>query len=273
VTELLAPLITLWSFAANQDEVAIVARIYNKPSEHRASHYEIYLCGLHGEHRRAVAQPTDPYPRLWWADHRHLRWADSISQFGLAADKLHVASEYDTVSGRVRTVQIRGAEFADKTLQLFIRPPATIHSTERALDSTFAIGEDIASGTLSRGGQSQKIKIDGSDQGALLGVHFDSQSNSIWICTELGFSTWGPTYDIYRLNWQDASLEHEIYGHKIDFSPRRQLYAGVEHRELAKYSSRKQVWVANAFIGNWQTKKEWIVLGGMVEAISIALRP
>ncbi|MDR3691899.1 MAG: hypothetical protein P4L46_21140 [Fimbriimonas sp.] len=268
-----AAALTLSPAANNRDLVAVVARIYYKSGDKRVSRSGIYLCGLHGEHRHLIARPPFENAVIWWRDRNHLRWAPTADRYGTGTQRTYAAFDFDIRRMQAQQIVVSATELSHSLQSQFLHAPASFDIQIGSKKAQFKMGESIGTCRLAIGGKDAAVSCSVDDPGDLMGYLFDARSKRLWLCTELGFSTWGPTYGIYLFDSRRVELVSKIGGHEIDFSPRRDLYAGVEHRDLAPYTSAKKVWVARAFAGNWQTGEEWTVLDGLAEATWVALRP
>ena len=124
---------------------------------------------------------------------------------------------------------------------------------------------------LSTGSHHTVLDLDGANP---TGVSFDRTSNRLWFYDWNHDSTDGTWLWLYRLDWQNQKAIPIIAeASDFDFSPHRKIYAAVATRRLADYTKTKSVWVAKAWVGNWETGKSWTIVGGLAYAISIAVRP
>jgi len=264
-----------WAFSsqtrsvARPIEVAFIAEIYRKRGDYDHSRPRVYICGLHGENRRAIPGVAN-MEGIAWKDADHLVWfARANPDFGDADLKLI----YSLKTGKTTITHLKANQSADdvplSNEQKFSDKIAV--SSDPSHPGTFQMGDDDNRWKLKRDGHTKTVDFgDGEPRGILS----DEAHNCVWFYDWGHVSSGGTWQSLYRLEWSTGKIQ-KVFDNAcdFDFSPRRDLYATVDNFHLPPNAKVRWPKFAKAWVGNWVTGRKWPVLEGETFATSIALRP
>lgn len=250
-------------------DIAIAARIYTSPSSKRKSHLALYLCGIHGEHLHRLTQPSGDVILVRWKDANHLQWLSTDPKKNSSNME---QGQLDLSSGQVVRTQVQtidGAIWHASEVQ-FRAEQKSYDSMDPKHPGRFGFTEDQQAWVYRSNGKEQTFP---TSDGSPHGIVFDGMTNRLWTI-QWTHSPDGSHFGLSRFDWTKHKLipifeEAESF----DFNPNRPLYAAVATRGLADYPGKRTVWVAKAWVGEWESGKRWTMLDGLAYATSIAIRP
>ena len=256
---------------SGRDEVAMVARIYARAGSGYRSQAALYLCGLHGEHRHKLSMAGPLVYKVMWRDHDRLVWLTGVTEKD--GSESNQQDEYNIRTGKLSREKIMAVDGAlwDRSEGQFKQGTEAYDSTDKAHPGRFGwTGAHEGWGYTVNG----KTTAIGADILSPRGMIFEPAKNRLWYRDWTHNSTDGSWNAVYRFDWVSRK-PHLIFdgADSFDFTPDRKIYAAVATRNLATIQGRKRVWVANAWLGNWETGKRWTILNGLAYATSIAIRP
>lgn len=262
--------------------VAYVARVYHRAGDRRLSHHQVYLCDLHGGHRRQVTRGPHECRVVRWLDHATLAWTrDDGTLWRMRVD-----------GGRPTLWKRTKAGWIDRSLPNELRLPGEpVFPLDRSY--RYAKGKltpiDNAGGWVGaapgcdvrRDEQTDEL-IDGkgrpvlptSRSGESVATAFSGPAKGdLWVMGWSSMSSWG---EYYRLSRYDRRTGRVLWqrdeNEDLDFRPDRTRYARTTVRNVSPLG-KVGVWTAATYVGDWRTNREWPITKGLVEAWTISLRP
>jgi len=139
-------------------------------------------------------------------------------------------------------------------------------------------------GTDSNGGgwgsEAPVFRRDGKDHTFLIGPEVtrlvpSRRDPDISWCVTGSYAGSGGSHEwIYQLDWRTDQAKCVVRDLlDIDFQADSRYYAGVTTDKVTRPVGKKMVWARDVVAGDLQTVKRWIVLGGLVHAMSVSIQP
>lgn len=254
--------------------LAYIARYYYPPSSRKASYFCVYIAGLHGEGRRRITPANQDAYDIAWQDRNHLivsfERGSKIEErmWDLRTGKSTVlrAEPSETRRGRAHSI----SSIATRSLYT---GGITISRNHPGQRSFHAIGHKV---DIEVDPKQIRLTPTGNydSEGDIQRCAYDPSSDTLWLFSWSAVSTYGEYGTAYQLDWKSGRIA-EIVKDVVDLDsdPSRRLFSAVRHRDLVRYDSKRRVWAAKSWVGNWKTGQRWTLTDGIVWTTHVALRP
>ncbi len=278
------------AIAKSPFQVAYVARYYHPPGDKRESHFQVYVCDIHGTRRKQITFGNKDCEAVCWSDQNTLTWLQGEDSWTAKFPKL-VPIRLGPVGGenaRQMRVGITGdinpippwtEQDTDEQGNEVWHPKGQQPVAKIGIDEGTQVHTDVPGGgyeegaasIVQRGGRIYTLKLPGE----LRSFAPAREENLSYVYSNDLAASAGSYAWIHKMDWRAGKLtlivENAI---DIEFSPNSRYWCGLQGgRQTSAFGKNHRVWTCEGWVGKTNSSKYWKIVKGLAWVTAIRLRP